>query len=141
MNPFSLFIVLVLVGAVVAVGVVVISECRNAELVSLQATVTDKAVVVRERMETRTVSTGGCPVCPGSGGGGGTSTVTVIVQEEAYFVTLDVVENGKVRPERVEVSASLYAKLKAGDAVVYRYLRGKTSGRVCSRPEVLVPTP
>lgn len=139
MNPFSLFIVLVLVGAVVAVGAVVISECRNAELVTLPATVTDKAVVVRERTETRTVSTGGCPVCPGSGGG--TSTVTVVVQEEAYFVTLDVVENGKVRPERVEVSEALYGKLKAGDQVEYRFLRGKTSGRVCSRPEILVPSP
>lgn len=59
MNPFNLFIVLALVGAIVAVGAVVISECQNAELVTLQATVTDKAVVVRERTETRTVSTGG----------------------------------------------------------------------------------
>ncbi|MCX7751068.1 MAG: hypothetical protein N2320_06005 [Candidatus Bipolaricaulota bacterium] len=140
MNPFSLFIVLALAGAIVAVGAVVVSECRNAEPVTLPATVADKAVVVRERTETRTVSTGGCPVCPGSGGGGAT-TVTVIVQEEAYFVVLDVVEGGKVRSERVEVSSALYGKLKAGDKVEYRFLRGKTSGRLCSRPEVLVPAP
>lgn len=139
MNPFNLFIVIAIVGAILAVGAVVVSECRDAQLVTLAATVADKAVVVRERTETRTVPTGGCPACPGSGGG--TTTVTTVVQEETFFVTINVVENGKVNPQRVEVSSALYRTLKVGDQVEYRFLRGRTSGRLCSRPEILVPEP
>lgn len=138
MNPFSLFLVLAIVGAIVVVGAVVVSECRDAELVTLPATVVDKAVVVRERAVTSTQPA--CPACPG-GGSGGTTTVTAIVREETFYVTLDVVENGKVRAERVEVSSALYGRLKAGDQVDYRFLRGPTSGRLCSRPEILVPAP
>ncbi|HEU68638.1 MAG TPA: hypothetical protein ENN53_05445 [Candidatus Acetothermia bacterium] len=140
MNPFSLFVMLVLVGAIVAVGAVVVSECRDAELVALPATVSDKAVVVREKTVTTTVPSSGCPTCPG-GGSGGSTTVTTVVQEETFYVTLSLLENGKATPQRVEVSRALYAELKVGDTVEYRFLRGKTSGRMCSRPEVLVPEP
>jgi len=140
MNPFNLFLVLALVGTILAAGVVVISECRDAELVALSATVTDKAIVVREKTVTTTVPSGGCSTCPGSGSGGST-TVTSVVQEETFFVTLDVVEDGAVSPQRVEVSEALYRKLKVGDAVEWRVLRGKASGRLCSRPEILIPEP
>ncbi len=140
MNPFSLFVMLVLVGAIVAVGAVVVSECRDAELIVLPATVTDKTVIVREKTVTSTVPSSGCSTCPG-GGSGGTTTVTTIVQEETFYVVLSVLENGKPTTQRVEVSRDVYARLKVGDAVEYRFLRGKTSGRVCSRPEILVPAP
>ncbi len=142
MNPFNLFIVLAIVGAILAVGAVVISDCRDAQLVVLSATVTDKTTAVRERTVTQEVQS--CPVCPGGGSGGtsgGTTTVTYVVKEETFFVNLDVVENGKVNPQRVEVSEALYRKLKAGDSVEFRSLRGKTSGRVCSQPEIRVPEP
>ena len=140
MNPFNLFVLLALLGALVAVGAVVVSECRDAELVVLPATVLDKAIVMREKTVTTTVPVSGCPTCPG-GGSGGSTTVTTVVQEETFFVTLSIVEDDGVRPERVEVSRALYAELKVGDAVTYRFLRGKTSGRVCSRPEILVLEP
>lgn len=67
--------------------------------------------------------------------------MTSVVQEETFFVTLDVVEDGAVSPQRVEVSEALYRKLKVGDAVEWRVLRGKASGRLCSRPEILIPEP
>ncbi|HPD06557.1 MAG TPA: hypothetical protein PLC08_01590 [Candidatus Bipolaricaulis sp.] len=140
MNPFNLFLVLALVGTILAAGVVVISECRDAELVALSATVTDKAIVVQEKTVTTTVPSGGCSTCPGSGSGGST-TVTSVVSEETFFVTLDVVEDGAVSPQRVEVSEALYRELKVGDAVEWRVLRGKASGRLCSRPEILIPQP
>jgi len=140
MNPFSLFIIVAIVGAIVAVGAVVVSDCRNAELVVLDATVTDKAIMVREKTVTTTVPASGCSTCPG-GGSGGSTTVTTVVQEETFHVTLSIVEDDGVRPERVEVSRGVYAELKVGDAVTYRFLRGKTSGRVCSRPEILLPAP
>lgn len=140
MNPFSLFIIIAIVGAIVAVGAVVVSDCRNADLVVQDATVTDKAIMMREKTVTTTVPASGCSTCPG-GGSGGSTTVTTVVQEETFFVTLSIVEDDGVRPERVEISRALYAELKVGDAVTYRFLRGKTSGRVCSRPEILVPAP
>ncbi len=139
MNPFQLFILLAVLGALVAVGVVVVSECRDAELVALPATVTGKAIVVREKTVTSSVPAG-CPACPG-GGSGGTTTVTTIVQEEAFFVILDVREDNTVNPQRVEVSEALYRTLRVGDEVEFRMLRGKTSGRQCSRPEILAPEP
>ncbi len=134
MNPFSLFLVLALVGAVLVVGAVAINDCRNAEVVTLAGRVVDKSVVVREKTVTTTVPAG-CPACPGTG----TTTVTTVVPEETFYVTIELFEGGEVRTERVEVSASLFHKLKAGDTVSYRYLRGKASGRTCSRPEILVP--
>lgn len=139
MNPFNLFIVIAIVGAILAVGAVVVSECRDAQLVTLPATVVDKAITVREKTVT-TSAPAGCPTCPG-GGSGGTTTVTTVVQEETFFVTLDVAESGKVTTQRVEVTGSLYHKLKAGDKVEYRFLRGKASGRLCGRSEILVPEP
>lgn len=140
MNPFSVFILIAIVGAIVAMGAVVVSECRDAQLVTLPATVIDKAVMVREKAVTTTVPASGCSTCPGSGSGGAT-TVTTIVQEETFYVTLDIMDDAVIRTERVEVSSALYHKLKAGDAVEYRLLRGKTTGRLCGRPEVLVPAP
>ncbi|QAA76739.1 MAG: hypothetical protein BIP78_0973 [Candidatus Bipolaricaulis sibiricus] len=140
MNPFNLFIILAIVGAIVAVGAVVVSECRDAQLVTLSATVTDKATVVREKAVTTTVPSSGCSTCPGSSPGG-TTTVTTIVKEETFYVTVDIVDGAVIRTERVEVSDVLFQKLKAGDVVEYRFLRGKTSGRQCSRPEILVPAP
>lgn len=140
MNPFSLFIIIAIVGAIVALGAVVVSECRDAELVTLPAVVTDKTVMVREKAVTTTVPASGCSTCPG-GGSGGTTTVTTVVQEETYYVVLDIPVDGAVRTERVEVGKDLYHKLKAGDSVRYRLLRGKTTGRQCSRPEILVPDP
>ncbi len=140
MNPFNLFLVLAIVGAVIAMGAVVITECRDAELVRLPATISDKQVVVRERTVTTTQPAGGCPKCPGSNPS--TVTVTTIVQEEAYYVTVTVEKEGKVGAERVEVAKGLFEQLKAGDKVEYRFLRGKTSGRLCSRPEIApVPNP
>jgi len=136
MNPFNVFILLAILGAVLVAGAVVITECRDAELVALPATVTDKAIVVQEKTVTQTVP--GCPTCPG---GGGPTTVTTIVKEEAFFLVLDVVEAGKISTHRVEVSEDLYRKLRAGDAVEWRVLRGRASGRLCSRPEILVPAP
>lgn len=138
MNPFSLFIMLVLVGALVAVGAVVVSECRDAQLVTLSATVTDKAIEVREKAVKMTVPAPGCSSCPGSGGGGST-TVTTLVQEETFYVTVEIVDGEGTQVERVEVSNALFEKLKAGDVVKYRFLRGTTSGRQCSQPEILVP--
>lgn len=138
MNPFSLFIVLALVGVIVVVGAVVVSECRDAELVTLSATVTDKATLVREKTVTTTVPSSGCPACPG-GGAGGSTTVTTIVTEETFHVTVKVVDGEAIRTERVEVGSDLFQRLKAGDVVEYRFLRGKASGRQCSRPEILVP--
>lgn len=140
MNPFSLFIMLVLVGALVAVGAMVVSECRDAQLVTLSATVTDKGTVVREKAVTTTVPSTGCSTCPG-GGGGGSTTVTTIVREETFYVTVEFVDGQVVRTERVEVSSSLFQKLKVSDVVLYQFLRGKASGRQCSRPEILVPDP
>lgn len=136
MNPFSLFLVLAIVGAILALGAVVVTECRDAEPVVLPATVTDKAVLIRERTVTTTAPAGDCPACPG-GGSGGTRTVTTVVQEETFVVTLNVAHNGKPRAERIEVSPAQYATLKVGDEVRLRILRGKTSGRLCSRPEIL----
>jgi len=137
MNPFSLFLVLAVLGAMVAIGAVVVSECREAELVSLPATVVDKAIVVQERTVTSTQP--GCPACPG--GGSGPTTVTTVVQEETFFVTLEVREDGRTSTQRIEVGEALFRKVQAGDAVEFRVLRGKTSGRQCSRPEILVPEP
>ncbi len=137
MNPFSLFLLLAVVGAVVAMGFVVISECRDAELVTLPATVLDKQVVVRERTVTTTQPTGGCPVCPGKSG---TVTITTVVQEETFFVTLSINEGSKVSVHRVEVSRELFQQLKSGDNVEVQFLRGKASGRLCSRLEIrLIP--
>jgi activator of HSP90 ATPase len=140
MNPFSVFILIAIVGAIVAMGAVVVSECRDAQLVTLPATVIDKTVMVREKAVTTTVPASGCSTCPG-GESGGATTVTTIVQEETFYVTLDIMDDAVIRTERVEVSSALYHKLRAGDAVEYRLLRGKTTGRLCGRPELLVPAP
>jgi hypothetical protein len=134
MNPFSLLLVLALVGAILVVGGVVVSECWDAELVVYPATVVDKGSVVRERTVTTTQPP--CPACPGAS----PTVVTSVVQEETFFVTLDVAEGGKVSRQRVEVSEVLYRKLQAGDVVEWRVQRGRT-GRLCSRPEILVPEP
>ena len=113
----------------------VVSECRDAELVTLPATVVGKEIVVRERTETTTLPP--CPACPE----GRATTVTTVVQEETFFVTLDVTEGGQVSRQRVEVSAALHRTLNPGDAVEWRALRGTASGRLCSQPEILVPAP
>jgi len=138
MNPFNLFLVLAVLGAMVAIGAVVVSECRDAELVSLPATVVDKAIVVKERTVT-SAQPAGCSTCPG--GGSGTTTVATVVQEETFFLTLEVQDNGKISTQRIEVVEALFRKVRAGDAVEFRMLRGKTSGRQCSRPEIVVPEP
>jgi len=138
MNPFNLFLALVLLGVLLVGGAVVVSECRDAELVVLPATVTATAIVVRERTEAITVPP--CPACPG-GESGGPRTVTAVVQEATFLVTLDVVENGRVSQQRMEVSDALYRKLAVGDTVEWRVRRGIASGRLCSRPEILVPEP
>jgi hypothetical protein len=133
-SPLSWILVLALVGAIAVVGGLVVTECRDAELVVLPATVVDTAIVVRERTVTTTQAP--CPVCPGAS----PTVVTSVVQEETFFVTLDVAEGGQVSRQRVEVSEALYRRLQAGDAVEWRVQRGRT-GRLCSRPEILAPEP
>ena len=66
--------------------------------------------------------------------------MTSVVQEETFFVTLDVVEDGAVSPQRVEVSEALYRELKVGDAVEWRVLPVQPAGDPHPRAGAVVPS-
>lgn len=133
MSPFHLFLLLALVGAVVALGYLTVTDCAQAELVVLSGVVTGKAVGTRE--VERTVVTGGCPLCPGSK----PETKVVRVSEEVYYLIVELDEGGAKKVQRFAVEEGLYRRVEPGAAVEVRYLRGKTRGIPCTPPQLVFP--
>jgi hypothetical protein len=135
MGPFHWFLLALLLGAVVLMGYLTVTDCREAELVTLKGTVVGKTVgtVVREQ----TVVVGGCPACPGAR----PETQVVRVTEEVYYLVVEVVENGERQTQRFLVGEEIYRKTEAGTPVAVRYLRGKLRGTTCTKPELLFSQP
>jgi len=133
MSPFHLFLLLALLGAVVVMGYLTVTDCAQTELVVLSGVVTGKAVGTRQ--VERTVVTGGCPLCPGSK----PETKVVTVSEEVYYLLVELDEGGEKRVQRFAVDESLYRKVEAGTPVEVRYLRGKTRGTTCTPPQLVFP--
>ncbi|MCS7240616.1 MAG: hypothetical protein NZ651_05170 [Candidatus Bipolaricaulota bacterium] len=131
MQPFQLFLLLALLGAVAVMGYLTVTDCAQSELVTLKGTVVGKTVGTVEREQT--VVVGGCPACPGSK----TETRVVRVSEEVYYLIVEVEENGEIKSQRFLVSEEVYRRTQPGTPVEVRYLRGKTRGIICTEPELI----
>ncbi len=131
MQPFHLFLLLALLGTVVVMGYLTVTDCAKAELVTLTGTVVGKTVGTVEREQT--VVVGGCPACPGSK----PETRVVRVSEEVYYLLVEVEENGVKKTQRFLVSEEVYRKTEPGVAVEVRYLQGKLRGTICTQPELI----
>ncbi len=112
-------------------GYITVTDCAQTELVTLTGTVIGKTVGTVEREQT--VVVGGCPACPGSK----TETRVVRVNEEVYYLIVEVEENGVKKTQRFLVGEDIYRKTEPGTAVEIRYLRGKVRGTVCTQPELI----
>lgn len=131
MQPFQLFLLAVLVGVIGVLGYITVTDCAQAELVYLQGTVVHKLVDTVEREQV--VVSGGCPLCPGSK----PETKIVRVSEEVFYLVVEYEEGGEKRTEKFMVREEVYRDTKPGTAVEIRYLRGKTRGTRCTRPELI----
>jgi len=135
MQPFHLFLLLALLGTVVVMGYLTVTDCAQAELVDLPGKVVGKTVRTVEREQT--VVVGGCRACPGSK----PETKVVRVEEEVYYLIVELTENGNTYTQRFIVSEEVYRKIEPGTAVEVRYLRGKLRGTMCTRPELIFSRP
>ncbi|MBC7222158.1 hypothetical protein H5T56_04160 [Candidatus Bipolaricaulota bacterium] len=135
MQPFQLFLLLALLGTVVVLGYLTVTDCAQSELVIQQGVVVGKTVGTVEREQTIVV--GGCPLCPGSK----PETRVVRVSEEVYYLIVEVEENGAKKVQRILVSEKIYRGTEPGTAVEIRYLRGKLRGTMCTQPELIFPGP
>lgn len=135
MQPFQLFLLLALLGTVVVLGYLTVTDCAQSELVIQQGVVVGKTVGTVEREQTIVV--GGCPLCPGSK----PETRVVRVSEEVYYLIVEVEENGAKKVQRILVSEKIYRSTEPGTAVEIRYLRGKLRGTMCTQPELIFPGP
>lgn len=135
MQPFQLFLLLALLGTVVVLGYLTVTDCAQSELVIQQGVVAGKTVGTVEREQTIVV--GGCPLCPGSK----PETRVVRVSEEVYYLIVEVEENGAKKVQRILVSEKIYRSTEPGTAVEIRYLRGKLRGTMCTQPELIFPGP
>lgn len=135
MQPFQLFLLLALLGTVVVLGYLTVTDCAQSELVIQQGVVAGKTVGTVEREQTIVV--GGCPLCPGSK----PETRVVRVSEEVYYLIVEVEENGAKKVQRILVSEKIYRGTEPGTAVEIRYLRGKLRGTMCTQPELIFPGP
>ncbi|MBC7318901.1 hypothetical protein H5T57_06620 [Candidatus Bipolaricaulota bacterium] len=131
MGPFHLFLLALLLGALVVVGYITVTDCAQAELVELPGTVVGKTTGTVEREQT--VVVGGCPACPGSK----PETRVVKVSEEVYYLVVEIAEAGETRTQRFMVSEEVYRQTEPETPVVVRYLRGKTRGLMCTPPELI----
>ncbi|MCR4392590.1 MAG: hypothetical protein NUV94_07535 [Candidatus Acetothermia bacterium] len=134
MSPFNLFLVLAIVGAVLSMANVAITDCSQGVALVLDGTVVGKTIVVREK--DRVVTTG-CPTCPGAS----PTKSVVVITEEVYFVVAEATEGGKTSQYRVEVDARFYREAQPGAPVELRLVRGKRTGLLCGRPEIIVKEP
>ncbi len=132
MNPFHLFLLLALLGAVVVMGYLTVTDCAETELVRLSGVVVGKTVGTRE--VERTVVTGGCPRCPGSK----PEAKVVTVTEEVYYLLVELDEGGEKKIQRFAVAERVYQRVEPGMAVEVRYLRGKTRGTLCTPPQLVL---
>ncbi len=130
MQPFQLFLLAVLLGVIGVLGYITVTDCAQAELVTLQGTVVHKTVGTVEREQT--VVVGGCPLCPGSK----PETKVVRVSEEVFYLVVEYEEGGEKKSERFMVTEQLYRDIQLGTPVEIWYLRGKTRGTRCTRPEL-----
>jgi hypothetical protein len=135
MAPFQLFLLIALLGAIVFMGYLTVTDCAQAELVDLRGKVVGKTVGTVEREQT--VVVGGCPRCPGSK----PETKVVRVNEEVYYLIVELTENGETRTQRFIVSEEIYRKTEPGTEVEVRFLRGKLRGTVCTQPELIFSQP
>ncbi len=133
MQPFQLFLLLALLGTVVVIGYLTVTDCAQSELVIQKGTVVGKTVDTVEREQT--VVVGGCPLCPGSK----PETRVVRVSEEVYYLLVEVEENGAKKVQRILVSERIFRGTEPGTAVEIRYLRGKLRGTMCTQPELIFP--
>jgi len=133
MQPFQLFLLLALLGAVLVMGYLTVTDCAQSELVTEKGVVIGKTVGTVEREQT--VIVGGCPLCPGSK----PETKVVRVSEEVYYLIVKVEENGETKTQRILVSEEIYRTTEPGTVVEIRYLRGKLRGTMCTQPQLLFP--
>jgi len=133
MQPFQLFLLLALLGAVLVMGYLTVTDCAQSELVTEKGVVVGKTVGSVEREQT--VIVGGCPLCPGSK----PETKVVRVSEEVYYLIVKVEENGERKTQRILVSEEIYRTTEPGTVVEIRYLRGKLRGTMCTQPQLLFP--
>lgn len=131
MQPFQLFLLVALIGAIGILGYLTVTECAQSELVTILGTVVQKTVDTVEREQTIVV--GGCPLCPGAK----PETKVVRVSEEVFYVVVEYEEGGKTKRERFAVSEEIYRKAEVGKAVEIQYLRGKTRGIRCTPPKFI----
>lgn len=131
MGPLQLFLVLALLGAVVVMGYLAVTDCAQAELVVLAGEVTGKTVEVRE--VERTVVVGGCPLCPGSK----PETRVVKEKEEIHYLIVELDEGGRKELKWFAVEESVYHKVTPGTAVQVRYLRGNIRKTPCTPPQLV----
>lgn len=132
MYPFQLFLLVLLVSVIGVLGYVTVTDCAQTELVSVQGTVVRKTVGTVEREQV--VVSGGCPLCPGSK----PQKKVVRVSEEVFYLVVEYEEEGEKRSEKFMVSEQVYRDTEPGTAVEIRYLRGKTRGTRCTRPELIL---
>ncbi|MGQ9699601.1 MAG: hypothetical protein ACUVQS_00775 [Candidatus Bipolaricaulaceae bacterium] len=131
MHPFQLFLLVLLVSVIGVLGYITVTDCAQAELVSLRGTVVHKTVGTVEREQV--VVSGGCPLCPGSK----PQTKVVRVSEEVFYLVVEYEEDGEKKTEKFMVNERIYRDTEPGIAVEIRYLRGKTRGTRCTRPELI----
>lgn len=132
MYPFQLFLLVLLVSVIGVLGYVTVTDCAQTELVSVRGTVVRKTVGTVEREQV--VVSGGCPLCPGSK----PQKKVVRVSEEVFYLVVEYEEEGEKRSEKFMVSEQVYRDTEPGTAVEIRYLRGKTRGTRCTRPELIL---
>lgn len=132
LNPFHLFLVVALVVSIAAVGYITVTDCAQAELVTLAGTVVGKTVGTRE--VERTVVSGGCPVCPGSK----PKTEVVTVEEEVYYLLVEVEENGQPETMRFMVTEEVYRKTEIGTKAEVQLYRGAVRKTLCAPTELVL---
>lgn len=132
LNPFHLFLLLALIGAIAVLGYLTVTDCADAELVVLSGVVTGKTVGTKE--VERTVVTGGCPLCPGSK----PQMNVVTVREEVYYLLVELEDQGEKKIQRFAVDEELYRSVQPGTPVEVRYLRGKLRGTTCTPPQLVL---
>ncbi len=135
MRPIELFFLLGIGVALVGSFLAVYNDCRNPEVLLLQATVLDKTESLRQREVT--VRKPGCPTCPGAP----LKEEVQLVPETQYQVTVELWDKGKLTQRALEVPRDVYAVVEPGATVKVRIYRGSRSGRDCQPPEILLDQP